>query len=236
MFQIETAGLVIRIDNRYEDVRELCRGYITSDDRKPDICVSVDEEELQRDILKFPGYPIDVGYVECIALYWKIGNALPAFDGFAMQSSVVEVDGKAYAFAADGRIGKSAYTKYWMDVLGDRIQVINGDKPIYRFKGNKLMAYGTPWCGREGWKTRVYAPLKALCLLEQGRENAVYTIDAYDVLGEMANHFHIPEDGQVDLPKLVELVDRMLERVPVYRLKCRNDRSAARKAITYFGL
>ena len=47
MFQIEVAGLVIRIENRYPDVRELCRDYITGDNRKADICVSVSEEELQ---------------------------------------------------------------------------------------------------------------------------------------------------------------------------------------------
>ena len=236
MFQIETAGLVIRIYNRFEDVEYLCRDYMTPDSRKADISVAVSDEDLQRQILKFNGIPVDVGYAECVALYGEICNALPAYDAFVMHSSVVEVDGKAYAFAADSGVGKSTHTRYWKDVLGDRMQVINGDKPIYRFSGNRLMAYGTPWCGREGWQTRAAAPLQALCLLERGKENDLYPIDAFQVLGEMARIFHIPEEGQMDLPKLVELMDRMLDRVPVYRLKCRNDRSAARKAISYFGL
>ena len=45
MFQIEAAGLVIRIENRYDDVRDLCRDYLTAPDRPADIAVSVSEEE-----------------------------------------------------------------------------------------------------------------------------------------------------------------------------------------------
>ena len=41
---------------------------------------------------------------------------------------------------------------------------------------------------------------------------------------------------QVDMVKLMELVDRMVTAVPVYRLRCRNDISAAKEAIRYFGL
>ena len=52
MFQIEVAELVVRIENLYPDIRELCRDYITGDDRKADICVSVSEEELQTEIDK----------------------------------------------------------------------------------------------------------------------------------------------------------------------------------------
>ena len=97
MFQIETAGLVIRIYNRFEDVEYLCRDYMTPDSRKADISVAVSEEDLQRQVLKFKGIPVDVGYAECVALYGEICNALPAYDAFVMHSSVVEVDGAPYA-------------------------------------------------------------------------------------------------------------------------------------------
>jgi hypothetical protein len=40
----------------------------------------------------------------------------------------------------------------------------------------------------------------------------------------------------VDMLKMVELIDRMVSTVPLYRLRCRNDRTAAETAIAYFGL
>ena len=294
MFQIETAGLVIRIDHRYEDVRNLCWDYITGEERKTDICISVSEEELQEEIDKAPECFFGKGYAESVVAYEKISNALPTFNAFVMHSSVVEVNEGAYAFAAESGTGKSTHTRYWKETLGDRVKVINGDKPIMRFvnaeslrrgdpsaalssrrllrmtsindnselKNEKdhcryinpgiqsesdgdsviaspdevLMAYGTPWCGKENWNTNACAPLKALCLLERGEKNEIFPINALEHLGELMNHFHLPGNGQVDILKLMELIDRMLKIVPVYRLRCTNDVSAAEMAIKYFGL
>ncbi len=236
MFQIETAGLVIRIENRFESVRNICVNYLTSKDDKPDIVVAVTEKELHKEMEEASKAFFSEGCAESVALYKKISNALPAFDAFVMHSSVVAVDGVAYCFAAESGTGKSTHTRYWKELLGDRLTVINGDKPIYRFMGDRLMAYGTPWCGKEGWQTNTCAPLRALCLLTRGEENTVRPVDAFECLGELTRHFHLPGDGQVDMPRLMELVDRMLAAVPVYRLTCCNDVSAAETAIRYFGL
>ncbi len=236
MFQIEAAGLVIRLDNRYDEVQTLCREYITGSDRPADITVSVTEEELRRETEKAPEHFFGDGYAESVLLYERISNALPAFDAFVMHSSAVMVDGNAYCFAAESGVGKSTHTRYWQEALGDRVTVINGDKPIYRFIGDRLLACGTPWCGKENRQTNTSAPLKALCLLERGEENAVFPADPFALLGELTRHFHLPGGGQVDIPKLMELVDRMVTTVPVFRLRCRNDVSAAWEAIRYFGL
>ena len=140
MFQIETAGLVIRIENRYEDIRKLCRDYIAGNERKADICIAVSEKELRTEMEKTPELFFGDGYGEEVVAYEKISNALPAFDAFVMHSSAVEVNGGAYAFAAKSGTGKTTHTRYWKEVLGDRVTVINGDKPIYRFVSNSTIA------------------------------------------------------------------------------------------------
>ena len=185
MFQIEIAGLVIHIENRFEDVYHLCRDYITREDKQADIRVSVSDEEIEKEQEKEPGTRYSDGYTESIVIYEKISNVLAAFDAFVMHSAVVEVNGGAYAFAAESGTGKTTHIRYWKEVLGDRVKVINGDKPIYRFfskedclqMGNyfdlardnnetRLYAFGTPWCGKEGWQENTNAPLKALSCLQ----------------------------------------------------------------------
>lgn len=236
MFQIEVAGLVVRIDNRFFFVQDMCAQYMTSSDRPADITVSVSEEEIRREVEKAPDLFFGNGYDEVVLVYEKISNALPAFDAFIMHSSAVAVDGGAYAFAAEKGTGKSTHTRFWKEVLGERVTVINGDKPIFRFQDGRLLAYGTPWCGKENWQSNIAAPMKALCLLERSEENAVFPVRAYDVLSELMHHFHLPGGNQVDMLKLIELIDRMVSTVPLYRLRCRNDRTAAETAISYFGL
>ena len=227
MFNIEVAGLTVCIRNRFDYAESLCRDYIVPDDRIPDITVEVSEEELRREMDKSPELFFGDGYGEGICLYEKLSCALPAFDAFVMHSSVLAVDGNAYCFAAESGVGKSTHTRFWKELLGDRVTVINGDKPIYRFTGDQLMAYGTPWCGKENWHTNTSAPLKALCLLERGEENAIRPVDGFELLGELTRHFYLPGGGQVDMLKMMELIDRTLETVPVYRLTCRKDISAA---------
>ena len=236
MFQIEIAGLLIRIENRFNYARDLCSEYVTVQDRPADITVSVTEEELRQEIKKVPEALSDDGYAEGVVIYEKISNALPAFDAFVMHSSVVAVDGWAYCFAAESGMGKSTHTCFWKEVLGERVTVINGDKPVYRFQGDRLLAFGTPWCGKENWQTNTSAPLRALCLLERGEKNAVYPVDASVLLGEMMRHFYLPGQGQVDMLRMMELIDRLITQVPVYRLCCRNDVSSAETAAAYFGL
>ncbi len=231
-FNIEIAGLVVHICSRAAYFREFCEGYIVTDNREPDITVEVSEEEIEKRIKKNHGMYFGKRNAEIIMTYEKISNALPAFDAFVMHSSVVEVDDQAYCFAAESGTGKSTHTKYWKEVLGDRMKVINGDKPIYRFINKRLTAYGTPWNGKERFGENISAPLQGLCLLERGEKNEIYPIDdPFMALGELMKHFHLSDAGQVDVPKLMELIDRMLRQVRLYKLRCTDDISAAQTAI-----
>ena len=236
MFRIELADLIIQIENRFDYVRELCREYITVKQCPADLSISASAQEVRRERGRMADIIISEEEAESVIIYEKISNALPAFDAFVMHSSVVEVDGKAYCFAGGCGVGKSTHTRYWKSVLGDRLTIINGDKPIYRFRNDQLLAYGTPWCGKENWQKNTSAPLAAVCLLAQGEENEVFPVDPFTLLGEISRNFHLPGDNQVEIARLMELIDRMVTRVPVYRLRCKNDVSAAETAIAYFGL
>lgn len=236
MFQIEMAGLVIRIGNRFEAIRRQCRDYLTDLDRPADIAVSVSDEDLQLGKKIAPKLYMDEGDGEFTAAYIKINDTLPAFDAFIMHASAVGVNDGAYCFVAKSGVGKSTHTRYWKETLGDRLTVINGDKPVFRFREDQLRVYGTPWCGKENWQANLSMPVKAICLLERGTENAVFPADASEVPLEILRHLHLSFNGELDMPKLFSLIDRMLTSIPVYRLRCRNDRSAAETAISFFGL
>ena len=88
------------------------------------------------------------GYCESLCLYRQICRRLPFYDAFLMHASVVAVDGEAYAFAAPSGTGKTTHTRLWLQQFGSRAQVVNGDKPVFRFVGGALYACGTPWRGK----------------------------------------------------------------------------------------
>ena len=66
MFQIEAAGLVISIENRFNYVHDLCVKYKTSLERPADIIVSATEREIQQEIENAPQYDLDDEYCESV--------------------------------------------------------------------------------------------------------------------------------------------------------------------------
>lgn len=229
MIDLKLAGLRVRLHNHYDAVETLCRDYRITTEGRPDIEVEASERELDEERALAPELPVARGYTEEVVLYEKLSCELPRYDAFVMHSSVVAVDGCAFCFAAEPGTGKSTHTRYWKELLGDRVTVINGDKPIYRFRDGELHAFGTPWCGKEGWNTNTSAPLKGLCLLERADENRIEQVDAFPWLDKLMKQFYLP-GGRVDTLRVVELIDHMLELVPVYRLAVRNELSAAETA------
>lgn len=61
-----------------------------------------------------------------------------------VHSSAIKYNDKCYLFSADSGVGKSTHTSLWHKVYGDKVQIINDDKPIIRLENNKLIVYGSP--------------------------------------------------------------------------------------------
>lgn len=228
MFKIKMADLVIHIDNKYDFVLNLCRDYIVDDNEKEDfsVCISDDDiaaEQNSCDIV----YPAD--YCESLCVYRYICRELIRYDAFLMHAACIEVDNSVYAFLAKSGTGKSTHIRLWHEYLGDKVHVINGDKPIIRKYGNQLMVFGTPWCGKEGWNINTSAPLKALCFIERGKENTIHPIPSSAVLSRIGHQVLMPT-AKDEMLSYLDLMDFMISNIPSYLLHCNMDISAAKTA------
>lgn len=225
MFCIELAGVPIGIDNRYPYVRRLCEGYET--DKPPVFTVRATEEEIlteQKGESQF-----SLGYCECLCLYRHICCKLVHYDAFLMHSSVIAVDGVAYAFAAPSGTGKTTHTRLWLEQFGSRAQVVNGDKPIYRFQGDALYACGTPWQGKEGLGANIQCPVQAICFLEQSPMNEIRRLETKEISSRIFRQILIPKDEQ-DFERFWPLLERLVTSVDFYLLKCNMEPEAAQLA------
>ena len=224
MICIELAEIVMQIDNRYDYTERLCRDYLT--DKQPELFLSVTEEEIaaEDDGRRFP-----MGYLESVALYRKISEAILDRDGFLLHAAVLEVDGQAYAFSANSGTGKTTHIKLWGELFGDRCRVINGDKPLLRVRDGEVRIYGTPWSGKEGWNTNTSAPLKALCFLERSAENRIVRLSDGQALPLLFGQLAMPVEESAAM-RLLDSLDRLLCTVPCYRLGCNMEPEAAQVA------
>ncbi len=172
-------------------------------------------------------------YLQQLAVYRAIAEEAPKRGVFLMHAAVVGFAGKAYAFAAPSGTGKSTHLRLWKRCFGNAAQVINGDKPLLRVgapaqEGAPVVtAYGTPWCGKEGWQVNASAPLAGLCFLERGEKDSCRRIEPADALPAAMRQVYLPSDPESAFLSL-GLLDELLNNVALYRLRCTMRPSAAR--------
>lgn len=229
MFFIRIADITVAIDNKYEYVERLCQGYKISPVEDPDMTVSVSEEEIRNEI-EISEFPATPAYAEGVCVYRNICRPLPQlFGAYLMHCAVIEYEGDGYAFAAKSGTGKSTHIALWQRRFGDGVHIVNGDKPIMRFKGERLYAYGTPWCGKEGFNENTSVPIKAICFIERAKENAIRKISPSDALTRIFHQILSP-DSLTTVDTLFPLLDRTLTEIPCYVLGCNISEEAAEVA------
>ena len=222
MSKYRIAELLIEICPNYDYTKQLCRPYKVDSEQEPDMYVAVTEQEILAE--QVPDVQHSPGYLESLAIYRKIAEHLADFDGFLAHGAVIAKDGHAYMFCAPSGTGKTTHVRLWQELYPDALMV-NGDKPIIRKKGDKWMAYGTPWAGKEGMQTNTGVPLCGICTLQRGQINRISPIDPEQRLTALARHVYFPHDARA--AKTVSLVAVACSAIPMYSLYCNISQDAA---------
>ena len=192
----------------------------------PDILIPL--ERIQRTCEKWKAESPEMSddlieYMATGALFYLY---LLQHDGMMLHSSAVVVDGKAYLFTADPGTGKSTHAALWLKQFPDRAFILNDDKPAIRYVNNKWYAYGTPWSGKNDVSRNCRAELAGIAVLERGVENTIIPFngtDAIFAIFSQVNRTKAPEDRL----KLMELLDKLVTQVPIWKLTCNIDINAA---------
>ena len=225
MFNLKLADLNILVENKFPFIEKMCADYI-SDAEESDFSVSVTKEEILREKTEECSDP---GYLESLAVYRKIAEKIIEFDGFLLHGVVLETGGEGVAFCAKSGTGKSTHAALWLKYLGDKCSVVNGDKPLIRIKDGKAVAYGTPWCGKEGINNNTSVVLKGVCILQRGVENEIEGVEKSEVLPYLTTQVYVPKNG-IKMVKTLDLIDSFIKGTDFYLLKCNMDISAAEVA------
>ena len=168
-----------------------------------------------------------------LEVYRRICAYALAHDAFLMHCAVIEYEGRGYAFSAPSGTGKTTHIRLWRKVFGaDRVTIVNGDKPILRLIDGIVYAYGTPWCGKEGYNTNTRVLLCGLCFVTRGTENRIRPIAAEEAIPHLFSQIMVVDSS--DLARQMELADALLCSVPCYLLACNMEPEAA--VVAYRGM
>ena len=228
MPRYKVAGVVFDAVLNYGYTEEECKNYLYTGDEQPEFTAVVTLDDIKKEKEKVPDFP-DF-YVESLTLFRKLCHyTLEKKQGIIFHSSAIMVDGNAYLFTAPSGTGKSTHTRLWRELLGDKAVMINDDKPIIRYVDGEFYVYGTPWNGKHRLDTNTRAKVKAICQIYQAKENEIKKISPPEMLLTVLNQTIRPNDAET-YDKLLDLIDKLLRKVELYKLGCNISIDAAKLA------
>ena len=149
------------------------------------------------------GYPV---------LEYFVVRLLGRHDGTLIHASTAIVDGDAYVFVGHSGAGKSTIASI-AEAEGARIPT--DDRTILTVHDGSPMAWGTPWHGSLIRKSPEGAPLRGLYLLQQAKEDRCEPLTRGRAVKELFVRLIQPRLHPTEVQLTLEVLERIVERVPV---------------------
>ena len=233
---MEIAGAVVRVQPLFQSTKEYCKPFLT--DQEPELCVDMPGEDLAYEQMLLDQEAVEQGlklrkfpepFLERSTIQRRVADYLVGCDTVMLHGSTVAVDGSAYLFTAPCGTGKSTHTRLWRELFGQRAVMVNDDKPFLQITSSEILAYGSPWSGKHGLSSNVCVPLKGICSLHRGKENAIVPTDANTLMDLLCQQVHIPADEAL-AQKAYALVEQLARSVPLWTMLCNREVNAAQVA------
>ena len=215
VFNVEFAKLNIEINCRYDYTYNLCKDYLT--DEKAEFSVCPDESDIDKEI-EISEFTPPRYYAESICVYRAISEILPLYNRIIFHGAVISYKGNGYIFTAPSGTGKTTHIKLWEKYV-DGVEIVNGDKPLLQIENGSVIAYATPYAGKEGYQNHSLAEIKGICLIKRGTENRIRRVTSGEVLTRLMAQMYLPENPESTL-KTLDLLDSLVKTVPLYELEC----------------
>ena len=151
---------------------------------------------------------------------------LMKYQGMMLHSSCVVVDDRAYLFTAPCGTGKSTHTSLWLKKFGNRAFILNDDKPALRLEEGVWYAYGTPWSGKHDISRNTRVPVGGIAIVERSDDNEIIRYGGAEAIRFLLTQVVRPRGAEYTVA-LLELLDKLMTKVPIWKLKCNMEPDAA---------
>ena len=201
----------------YDRVGDVLRIFHFDTPESPAFAVTQLEAGGKADIFVLPGYEDRFSGTTGILNRIGMENFLLSKDAILLHAAFVACGGKGVLFTGPSGVGKSTQADLWEKHLG--AEIINGDRAVLR-KEAGWTAYGSPYAGSSGIYRNENAPVSAIVVLKQAKENRLEKLTSRQAFPEVYSQLALCRWDRVFMEKATDLCLDLLQNVPVYRLSC----------------
>lgn len=189
-----------------------------------DYCCLVENEDKERKIYIYENIEKYFPHTSAIFTKLNIHGALLSKEVMILHSSFIIHNNQSILFTAPSGTGKSTQASLWEKYKG--AEIINGDRSAIGTRNGEYFAYGLPFCGSSNICKNKEAPLKAIVVLKQAKENSVRRLSKIEAFKILLGQVAINRWNKKDMELAMTLIEELIEKVPVVTLSCRPDKEA----------
>ena len=233
-FKFSVADVILDVSCCFQSTYVRCRDFLVGDDAVPhgSIHITTEDLEAEKKLLlskKEAGQQLMASTpqsLEFLVLCRKTAEILPHHGAALFHGSALAFDGQGVLFTATSGTGKSTHSSIWRTVYGDRVYMVNDDKPFLKVSGNQVYVCGSPWMGKHQLGRNVCVPLKGICVLNRGLENRIDPISGRDAMPLLIQQTYRPETPAA-LVRSMAILDTVSRYTSLYQIFCNMEAEAA---------
>ena len=134
-FTVKLADKIFHIKHVHPELEAFCKDYLT-EDCTPDFEIALTEQDIVYEESCAREQTFSAPYSETLALLRKISDTLPGHKRFLMHGASISYEGQAFLFTAPSGTGKSPHIRLWKKHIGEKVKIVNGDKPFISLDKN----------------------------------------------------------------------------------------------------
>ena len=233
VYQEQFANNIIRYRFRYPNTALYMQPYIKGIEGD-DYDILAPEEYIEK---QRPFYTecTEDSYVEYKALIELTSKFLLPHSSCIFHAVAFCWKGYAWLLTGPSGTGKTTQYKRWKVMYRDDVQMICGDMPLLELREDgSIWVHPTPWNGKERIQGKVSAPLAGIVILEQHKMNSLERmmpgVSGVSLLPQIA----IRPETEEEIILMANMLNRLLQACPVWKLKnCGDEPSALMAAIAF---
>lgn len=222
MKKYKFVDLNIEMNCKYDIMQRRSEKYLDNTIDSIDLTIDVPERLILEPETRYQ--KLTPAEIELVLMCSYFARHLLPHNGLLLHSSGIVYENKAILFSADSGVGKSTHTRLWQKHFGkENVPIINDDKPAIRYMNDTFYAYGNPYSGNSDENENLKVPLHAIVFLEQSPTNSICKLEPNEALPLLMKQTLRPNTSPEHMGMLLNLLDQLLSKIPVYLLKCNMD-------------
>lgn len=215
--------LIIKMDPKYETLKNQSIPYLVNQNVKEEFILEVSDSELLIASKNCPN--LDLNTLEYMIYGSKFYNELLLHNAFLLHASCVVYQNKAYLFSAPSGTGKSTHTLLWKKVFNGSY-ILNDDKPALLIKNNKIWACGTPFSGKTDLNVNRIVEVKGIAFIKRSKTNEIKLMNKNVALYNLLNQTIRPKE-EYKMNLLLDHIKEVISKINCYELFCNMEDEAA---------